>query len=102
MLALMDQTHEPFVADEAEAVIARTAADRLKAVADGFPTAAIVAVEPAGANDFCQSLTQGKRVRIERPASICDGLLSYDVGEHNWPIPTCSRGTCGKSASIIS
>ena len=33
MLALMDQTHEPFVADEAEAVIARTAADRLKAVA---------------------------------------------------------------------
>ena len=34
MLALMDQTHEPFVADEAEAVIARTAADRLKAVAE--------------------------------------------------------------------
>lgn len=33
MLALMDQTHEPFVADEAEAVIARKAADRLKAVA---------------------------------------------------------------------
>jgi len=34
MLALMDQTHEPFVADEAEAVIAREAADRLKAVAE--------------------------------------------------------------------
>ncbi|SCM76754.1 DNA-binding protein [uncultured Pleomorphomonas sp.] len=34
MLALMDQTHEPFVADEAEAVIARKAADRLKAVAE--------------------------------------------------------------------
>ncbi|QGZ34194.1 helix-turn-helix domain-containing protein [Stappia indica] len=34
MLALMDQTHEPFVADEAEAVIARTAADRLKALAE--------------------------------------------------------------------
>jgi len=25
-------------------------------------------------------------VRVERPAGICDGLLSYDVGEHNWPI----------------
>ncbi|TPE47890.1 helix-turn-helix domain-containing protein [Amaricoccus solimangrovi] len=33
MLALMDQTHEPFVADEAEAVVARAAADRLRAVA---------------------------------------------------------------------
>ena len=34
MLALIDQTHEPFVADEAEAVIARKAADKLKAVAE--------------------------------------------------------------------
>lgn len=34
MLALMDQTHQPFVADEAEAVIARKAADRLRAVAE--------------------------------------------------------------------
>ena len=25
-------------------------------------------------------------MRIERPVSICDGLLSYEVGEHNWPI----------------
>jgi threonine dehydratase len=25
-------------------------------------------------------------VRLDKPASICDGLLSYDVGEHNWPI----------------
>lgn len=34
MLALMDQTHEPFVADETEALIAKTAAERLKAVAE--------------------------------------------------------------------
>jgi excisionase family DNA binding protein len=34
MLALLDQTNEPFVADEAEAVIARTAAEKLKAVAE--------------------------------------------------------------------
>ncbi len=56
------------------------------AIADGFPEAKIIGVEPDGANDFCQSLAAGKRVRLERPKSICDGLLSYDVGEHNWPI----------------
>ena len=56
------------------------------AMADGFPEARIIGVEPAGADDFRQSLAAGRRVRIERPASICDGLLSYDVGEHNWPI----------------
>ncbi len=34
MLALMDQTNEPFVADDQEAVIARVAVDRLRAVAE--------------------------------------------------------------------
>ncbi len=56
------------------------------AVADGFPRAKIIGIEPEGANDFCQSLATGQRTRLERPTSICDGLLSYDVGEHNWPI----------------
>jgi threonine dehydratase len=56
------------------------------AIADGFPSAEIIGVEPAGADDFRQSLAAGRRVRLERPTSICDGLLSYDVGEHNWPI----------------
>lgn len=56
------------------------------AVAAAFPQALIVGVEPEGAADFGQSLQAGERVRWERPASICDGLLSYDVGEHNWPI----------------
>jgi threonine dehydratase len=56
------------------------------AVADGFPTARIIGVEPDGADDFRQSLEAGRRVRIDRPVSICDGLCSYDVGEHNWPI----------------
>lgn len=56
------------------------------AIADGFPNAKIIAVEPEGAGDFFQSMQQGERVRLERPTSICDGLLSYDVGEHNWPI----------------
>jgi threonine dehydratase len=56
------------------------------AIADGFPAARIIGVEPEGADDFRQSLAAGKRVRVDCPASICDGLLSYDVGEHNWPI----------------
>lgn len=56
------------------------------AIADGFPEASIIGVEPANADDFRQSLHAGQRVRLEQPSSICDGLLSYDVGEHNWPI----------------
>ncbi len=56
------------------------------AIADGFAGAQIVGIEPEAAADFCQSLVAGERVRIERPTSICDGLCSYDVGEHNWPI----------------
>ena len=55
-------------------------------IAEGYPDAAIIGVEPEGANDFQQSLKQDRRVRLERPCSICDGLLSYDVGEYNWPI----------------
>lgn len=56
------------------------------AIADGFPKATIIGVEPDTANDFALSLAAGTRIRIERPTGICDGLLSYDVGEHNWPI----------------
>lgn len=55
-------------------------------ITDGYPDAYIVGVEPAEADDFRQSLKQDRRVRLERPRSICDGLLSYDVGLHNWPI----------------
>ena len=56
------------------------------AINDGFPNARIIGVEPEGADDFNQSFKAGARTRIDRPASICDGLLSYSVGEHNWPI----------------
>lgn len=56
------------------------------AIADGFPHASMIGIEPAGGDDFCRSLKSGERTSIERPSSICDGLLSYDVGEHNWPI----------------
>jgi threo-3-hydroxy-L-aspartate ammonia-lyase len=56
------------------------------AIADAFPQAKIIGVEPAGADDFRRSLVAAHRQRLEHPTSICDGLLSYDVGEHNWPI----------------
>jgi threonine dehydratase len=56
------------------------------AIADGFPEARILGVEPDQADDFRQSRIEGQRVRLPKPTSICDGLLSYDVGEHNWPI----------------
>jgi len=56
------------------------------AIADGFPDASQIGVEPDTAADFRQSLAADNRVRIDRPTGICDGLLSYDVGEHNWPI----------------
>lgn len=55
-------------------------------IADGFPQSKIVGIEPEGAADYCQSLEASERTRIEKPTSICDGLLSYDVGAHNWPI----------------
>jgi threonine dehydratase len=51
-----------------------------------YPEAKIVAVEPEQANDFQRSLACGTRSTVEHPTSICDGLLSYSVGKHNWPI----------------
>ena len=56
------------------------------AIEDGFPEAEIIGVEPENADDFRMSLAEGRRVRLDQPTSICDGLLSYDVGEYNWPI----------------
>lgn len=48
MLALMDQTREPFVADEAEAVVARRAADSLKAVAEAHESVKVSIDSPDG------------------------------------------------------
>lgn len=56
------------------------------ALAEEFPSAQLIGVEPSGANDFQISLAKGERTRLDETHSICDGLLSYDVGQHNWPI----------------
>jgi threonine dehydratase len=55
-------------------------------IAARYPSARVIGVEPEGADDFRQSLIAKERVRLPKPTSICDGLLSYDVGVHNWPI----------------
>ncbi|MEZ6126267.1 MAG: threonine/serine dehydratase [Planctomycetaceae bacterium] len=56
------------------------------ALANGFPQAQLIGVEPSGADDYRRSLEAGVRTSLSMPTSICDGLLSYDVGHHNWPI----------------
>lgn len=70
------------------------------AIAHDFPAAQIIGVEPEGADDFRQSLAADRRCRLDRPASICDGLLSYDVGQTNWPIlrQTVSRSVVQSDA----
>jgi excisionase family DNA binding protein len=50
MLALMDQTREPFVADEAEAVVARRAADSLRRVAEAQESVK-VSIDPMDGSD---------------------------------------------------
>jgi threonine dehydratase len=61
-------------------------AGHLLALGEAFPQAGYWAVEPEKADDFQQSLRAGTITTISRPESICDGLLSYSVGQHNWPI----------------
>ena len=55
------------------------------AIADGFPQARIIGVEPESAATFANPWGR-KAGASEHPHSICDGLLSYDVGQHDWPI----------------
>jgi threonine dehydratase len=68
-------------------------AGHLLALGDAFPRASFWAVEPEKANDFQQSLLAGTITTLARPESICDGLLSYSVGQYNWPI--LQRYVCG-------
>ncbi len=51
-----------------------------------FPTCVVVAAEPAGADDFAQSLESGQRVTLDKVETIADGLRTLSVGETNWPV----------------
>jgi len=50
------------------------------------PKIKIIGVEPEGAKDYFLSRQQGKRVRIEKPDTIADGLRAPQVGDRNWPL----------------
>lgn len=53
----------------------------------GFvPAVRVFGAEPAGADDAARSKKEGQRVRLERTASIADGLLSNYLGDLTWPI----------------
>lgn len=46
-----------------------------------LPGAAVIGVEPAGADDTRQSYRAGRRVSLDRPVTIADGLLAQTPGE---------------------
>ncbi|MGF1426681.1 threonine ammonia-lyase [Kitasatospora sp. LaBMicrA B282] len=55
------------------------------AAASGRPVR-VVGVEPAGADDTARSLALGRRVMIDPPVSICDGVLAQTPGEFTFPL----------------
>jgi threonine dehydratase len=48
------------------------------------PEARVVTVEPEGAAKLRASVAAGRRVQLERTASIADGLITLSVGALNW------------------
>jgi threonine dehydratase len=51
-----------------------------------LPGAAVIGVEPAGADDTSRSFRAGKRVCLEAPDTIADGLRAPQPGELTFPI----------------
>lgn len=49
-----------------------------------LPRAQTITVEPEGAGKLAASLREGRRVVLEKTASIADGLITLSVGELNW------------------
>jgi threonine dehydratase len=45
------------------------------------PDASVIGVEPAGADDTARSLRAGRRVTLEQPVTIADGLQAQQPGE---------------------
>ena len=55
------------------------------AVGEIAPQAAVIAAEPAGADDACRSLAAGEILPSVAPDTICDGLLT-SLGQRKFPI----------------
>jgi len=49
------------------------------------PGIAVFGAEPAGADDAARSLAAGKRIPLEKPDTICDGLRT-GLGELTWAV----------------
>ena len=56
------------------------------AVKHFFPRARVIGVEPAAADDYRQSLAAGRRIAIEVPRTIADGLQASAPGELTFSI----------------
>jgi threo-3-hydroxy-L-aspartate ammonia-lyase len=56
------------------------------ALAARSPRTEVIGVEPEVANDTFQSLAAGRRIKIEPPRTIADGLRVRTPGEFTWPI----------------
>jgi threo-3-hydroxy-L-aspartate ammonia-lyase len=48
------------------------------------PAAKTIVVEPDGAAKLGRSLAEGRRVTLDKTASIADGLITLSIGELNW------------------
>ncbi len=67
------------------------------AVKEERPSAKVFGVEPEGASKLGPSLKQGRRVVLDSPRSIADGLLPNSVGE--LPFQLC-RGTVAGTFAV--
>ena len=56
------------------------------AIRSQAPKVHVIGVEPEGADDTAQSLKAGRRVRIDPPDTICDGVRAQVPGELTFPI----------------
>jgi threonine dehydratase len=56
------------------------------AVTAALPGTAVIGVEPAGADDTYRSLRAGRRVSLEAPDTIADGLRASAPGKRTFPI----------------
>lgn len=56
------------------------------ALAERVPSAEVVGVEPAGAAKLSAALAAGRPAELPEARSMCDGLLTRQVGDVTWPV----------------
>lgn len=58
----------------------------LMAVSGRSPKTKVIGVEPEGADDWVQSLAVGKRIMIDPPTTIADGVRTRQPGVHTFAV----------------